>query len=343
MILCLFEDAVTENLRPLVDLRPCCDIRTGIRTNLERAGEVFSDSRIVLHMREMLKGAALERYDRPVNRIAEGVDVLFLNGRVLLSPGQVLEAIRDLPSSGGRSALRHGDEVIAAYWPSFDSTLPGEYLDPDYFAGFDFAELSDVKSIDRVWHVLDYLYEMIESDFLRLTRGYNIIDKPEANIHRTAILANDEQIYVGRGARILPGAVLHAETGPIYIDDNAVVMEHSVLRGPLYIGPHAQAKVNAQIDGSSLGPWVKLGGEVHDVVVHSYSNKAHVGFLGDAYIGQWCNFGAASNNSNLKNDYGETSLINVATGQFEPTGRQFLGLFMGDHSKCAIGTNFNTS
>jgi UDP-N-acetylglucosamine diphosphorylase / glucose-1-phosphate thymidylyltransferase / UDP-N-acetylgalactosamine diphosphorylase / glucosamine-1-phosphate N-acetyltransferase / galactosamine-1-phosphate N-acetyltransferase len=343
MILCLFEDPDTEHLRPLVDLRPSYDIRTGIRTNLGRASEVFPNARIVLHMRSILVEAGLERYGRPVNRIAEGVDVLFVNGRALLTPGPGLEAIEALAASGERRMIVRDGAVVAAFWPSFDGLLHGEYLESDFFSEFEEVESPEVAMVSRVWHVLNHLHEMIESDFARITKGYNILDKPDANIHTTAILANDENIFVGRGARILPGAILHAETGPIYIDDNALVMEHAVLRGPLYLGPYSQAKVNAQIDGSSLGPWVKMGGEVHDVIVHSYSNKAHLGFLGDAYIGQWCNFGAASNNSNLRNDYGETSLMNLATGTFEPTGRQFLGLFMGDHSKCAIGTHFNTA
>jgi UDP-N-acetylglucosamine diphosphorylase / glucose-1-phosphate thymidylyltransferase / UDP-N-acetylgalactosamine diphosphorylase / glucosamine-1-phosphate N-acetyltransferase / galactosamine-1-phosphate N-acetyltransferase len=343
MILCLFEDASTEHLRPLVDLRPAYDVRTGIRTNLERAVELFPDDGLVLHMREMLEGAALDRYDRPVNRIAQGVDVLFVNGRLLLKPSDLLEAIQDLRHARQAGSLVAEDTVLAAYWPSFDGELHGDYLSADFFSGLPSTAIEDAVLIDRVWNVLDYLHEMIEIDFTRITRGYNILERPDADMHRTAILANEARIFVGRRARILPGAVLHAETGPIYIDDDAIVMEHSVLRGPLYLGPHSQAKVNAQIDGSSFGPWVKIGGEVHDVVVHSYSNKAHTGFLGDAYIGQWCNFGAGSNNSNLKNDYGETSLLNLATQEYEKTGRQFLGLFMGDHSKCAIGTHFNTA
>lgn len=343
MIICLFEDATTEHLRPLVDLRPCYDLRTGIRTNLERAGEVFPDARMVLHMRAMLVGAALERYGRPVNRLAAGVDVLFLNGRALLEPGDALESIRAMAESRDRAVLMQGDAVVAAMWPDFDGELPDDYLDGEFFSRIGSSTDTEIRMIDRVWHVLDHLHAMIESDFVRLTRGYNIIERSNATIHKTAILANEDRIYVGQGARILPGAILHAENAPIYIDDHAIVMEHAVLRGPMYIGPYSQAKVNAQIDGSSLGPWVKMGGEVHDVVAHSFSNKSHVGFLGDAYIGQWCNFGASSNNSNLKNDYSETSLLNVATGEYEPTGRQFLGLVMGDHSKCAIGTHFNTA
>jgi UDP-N-acetylglucosamine diphosphorylase / glucose-1-phosphate thymidylyltransferase / UDP-N-acetylgalactosamine diphosphorylase / glucosamine-1-phosphate N-acetyltransferase / galactosamine-1-phosphate N-acetyltransferase len=342
MILCLFEDPTTEHLRPIVDLRPCYDIRTGIRTNLERAREIFPDAGLILHMREMLVNASLHRYDRPVNRIAEGVDVLFLNGRALLEPGPGLDAIRSLVSGNERRALTRGDDVVAAYWPGFSGAIGGGYIQREFFADFD-EDAADVRMIDRSWHVLDHLHAMMESDYDQMTGGYKILESPDSTIHETAILANEDRIFVGKGARILPGAVLHAETGPIYIDDNAVVMEHAVLRGPLYIGPYSQARVNAQIDGTSMGPWVKLGGEVHDVVVHSYSNKSHVGFLGDAYIGQWCNFGAASNNSNLRNDYGETTLYNIATDEYESTGRQFLGLVMGDHSKCAIGTNFNTA
>jgi UDP-N-acetylglucosamine diphosphorylase/glucosamine-1-phosphate N-acetyltransferase len=136
--------------------------------------------------------------------------------------------------------------------------------------------------------------------------------------------------------------VLDASGGPIHLDDGATVMAQAVLRGPAYVGPKAQIKVGANVTGSAIGFWCKLGGEVHDSVLHSLTNKAHAGFLGHSYLGRWCNLGADTNTSNLKNDYGEVTLYDTETGAFEPTGRQFVGVVMGDHSKCGINTMFDT-
>jgi UDP-N-acetylglucosamine diphosphorylase/glucosamine-1-phosphate N-acetyltransferase len=136
--------------------------------------------------------------------------------------------------------------------------------------------------------------------------------------------------------------MLNAEDGPVYIDRDAIVMENAVVRGPAYIGPHAQVKMGGTLEAAAIGPWCKVGGEVHHAILHSYSAKAHAGFLGHSYLGRWCNIGADTNNSNLKNDYGSVSLYDPVTRDFEDTGLQFLGLVMGDHSKCGINSMFNT-
>jgi UDP-N-acetylglucosamine diphosphorylase/glucosamine-1-phosphate N-acetyltransferase len=120
-------------------------------------------------------------------------------------------------------------------------------------------------------------------------------------------------------------------------------MEGSMIRGPFYLGEHSQTKMGAKIYGATtIGPHCKVGGELNNVVVFGYSNKAHDGFIGNAVIGEWCNIGADSNNSNLKNNYAEVKLWNYQTNNFKRTGLQFCGLIMGDHAKCGINTMFNT-
>ncbi len=130
--------------------------------------------------------------------------------------------------------------------------------------------------------------------------------------------------------------------GPVWVGAGAEVGENAVLRGPVYLGPKAVVKPAARIDESALGYWAKVGGEVHGSVVHSLSSKGHDGYLGNSYLGRWCNLGADTNTSNLKNDYGEVTLWDAEAGAFVDSGRQFAGLFMGDHSKCSINTMFNT-
>jgi UDP-N-acetylglucosamine diphosphorylase/glucosamine-1-phosphate N-acetyltransferase len=182
----------------------------------------------------------------------------------------------------------------------------------------------------------------IERDFHTRTKGYQIYERPGAVVKEGALLAGGERIYLGPGACIQPGAVLNAEDGPIYIDDNATVFENAIVRGPAFIGACSQVKPGADIEACAIGPHAKVGGEVLHTVFHSYANKAHDGHLGHAYIGRWCNLGADTNNSNLKNDYSVVTLFDAVAGAFEPTGRQFMGLVMADHAKCGIDTMFNT-
>ncbi|HLA62814.1 MAG TPA: hypothetical protein VK610_00185, partial [Rhodothermales bacterium] len=122
----------------------------------------------------------------------------------------------------------------------------------------------------------------------------------------------------------------------------AIVEEHAIVRGPCWIGPGSTVKAGARVDGSSIGPRSKVAGEVHASTVLGMSNKAHDGYMGNSYVGRWCNLGAGTDTSNLRNDYGEVTLWDAVAGDFMPTGRQFVGLVMADHAKCAIGTRFNT-
>ncbi|MEM6289545.1 MAG: hypothetical protein AAF845_20565, partial [Bacteroidota bacterium] len=133
-----------------------------------------------------------------------------------------------------------------------------------------------------------------------------------------------------------------AASGPVWIGADAEVGENAVVRGPVFLGPKAVVKPAARVDTSAIGYRSKVGGEVHGSVLHSLSSKGHDGYLGDSYLGRWCNLGADTNTSNLKNDYGEVTLYDAVAGDFLPSGRQFAGLFMGDHSKCSINAMFNT-
>jgi UDP-N-acetylglucosamine diphosphorylase/glucosamine-1-phosphate N-acetyltransferase len=137
--------------------------------------------------------------------------------------------------------------------------------------------------------------------------------------------------------------VLNSDTGPIYIGENAEIMEGSLIRGPFSLGEHSTVKMGAKIYGpTTIGPHCKVGGEINNSVFFGYSNKAHDGFMGQSVIGEWCNIGADSNTSNLKNTYENIKLWNYADQTFIETGLQFCGLIMGDHSKCGINTMFNT-
>jgi UDP-N-acetylglucosamine diphosphorylase/glucosamine-1-phosphate N-acetyltransferase len=156
------------------------------------------------------------------------------------------------------------------------------------------------------------------------------------------VVYEPDQVYVHPSA-LVRAAVLDASEGPVWIGDAAEIMPGSLIKGPVAIGEHSTIKMGAKIYGdTTVGPFCKVGGEVSNSVIHSYSNKGHDGFMGNSVIGRWCNWGADTNNSNLKNNYEQVKIWDISVGKFRNTGLTFCGLIMGDHSKCGINTMFNT-
>lgn len=177
----------------------------------------------------------------------------------------------------------------------------------------------------------------LKIDFARITQG------------RTSMVADDtnriiapENVFIEAGAHV-SCAIINATAGPVYIGADAEVMEGAILKGPFSLGAHSTVKMGAKIYGdTSIGPHCKVGGEITNSVIFGYSNKGHDGFMGNSVIGEWCNWGADTNNSNLKNNYEQVKLWDHTTQRFRSTGLQFAGLMMADHAKCGINTMFNT-
>jgi UDP-N-acetylglucosamine diphosphorylase/glucosamine-1-phosphate N-acetyltransferase len=193
-----------------------------------------------------------------------------------------------------------------------------------------------VNSIENIWDIFSDNGREIEADFKLLTKARKSQKISDTN---TVIGKN---IFMEKGAKI-SCSILNAENGPIYIGKNTEIMEGAIIRGPFAMCENAVLKMGAKIYGpTTLGPHCKVGGEVNNSVFFGYSSKAHDGFLGNSVIGEWCNLGADTNNSNLKNNYAEVKLWNYEMERFKKTGLQFCGLIMGDHSKCGINTMFNT-
>ena len=193
-----------------------------------------------------------------------------------------------------------------------------------------------VNSIENIWDIFADNGREIEADFKLLTKARKSQKISDTN---TVI---GKHIFIEKGAKILC-SILNAENGPIYIGKNTEIMEGAIIRGPFAMGENDVLKMGAKIYGpTTLGPHCKVGGEVNNSVFFGYSSKAHDGFLGNSVIGEWCNLGADTNNSNLKNNYAEVKLWNYEMERFKKTGLQFCGLIMGDHSKCGINTMFNT-
>jgi UDP-N-acetylglucosamine diphosphorylase/glucosamine-1-phosphate N-acetyltransferase len=335
-----------------VETRACYDLRLGIRTFLDTARDAFAPDGTVLHARPLVAPVTAQAHDDAlVNTLPSGADVLFLNGRFVAKEGPSVEHVRDYVSGSGTARVfTRRDTVVAAWVPDAathlpDDVLAGASVSAGAFGDLPETPLHDAVLVDRPWHLLDTLRPALRRDVAARTdapASRPLPDRPHAAVHDSVVGVRPEHVHLGDGATVRPGAILNAEDGPIYVDARATVFEQAILRGPCYVGPKTQIKPRADVEGAAFGYWCKVGGEVHDTVIQDLSNKSHPGFLGHAYLGRWCNLGADTNNSNLKNDYGDISVYAPAEETFVSTGRQFAGLFMGDHSKCGINTMFNT-
>lgn len=352
MALCLFEDDRVAALRPLVETRAVYDLRIGPHTLLEAASEALNPTPLVLHARPHVAHATgLAHGEALVNTLPDGQDVLFVNGRFVAEDGEALRHLQQATETDEARAFVQEGTLVAAWLPRATDHLPDDVLSHSalskkVFADLPVTTLEKATLLRRPWNVLDVLRPALTWGIAARMKGdsppRSLHDRPGATVHESVVSVRPDRIGLGPGATVRPGAILNAEDGPIYIGADAVVYERAVIRGPCYLGPKCQVKIGANLEGTAAGPWCKLGGEIHDCIIQSYSNKGHAGFLGHSYLGSWCNLGADTNTSNLKNDYGEVTAYAPEAEAFLPTGRQFAGLFMGDHSKCGINTMFNT-
>lgn len=316
--------AVRENLLPLSYTRPIADFLVGI-TTLRKKWESF----LVGEFSYSTVGYLSEKY--PMKAAEEN---LFIASNIIatehlarrldsLEPGEVLMADTMAGQRvlvGFKGGANRLDEVI--------HSMP---------AGIVYDE--KVDAINYVYDIFLLNGRQIEADFDVLTAGREGQSIPRSNI----VIGDPDRIYIESGA-IVEGVVLNASHGPIYVGRHVEIMEGSCLRGPIALGEHSTVNMGTRIyPGTSLGPWCKVGGELNNVVIFGFTNKAHDGFLGNAVIGEWCNLGAGCVASNLKNDYTEIKLWNYPSHRFLRTGLQFCGLIMADHSKAGINTMFNTA
>ena len=336
MQICLFEDAHVAHLAPLTLTRAVFDLRVGARTLAESAGAAFDIDERSIWTRPSV--AAVTALEHPGARSArpEG-PTLFVNGRWLVRDGDVAGAVRQAVRDGEPRAFVQGDTLLAL-WHSDARRLDGAQPGTGLADGVPVETVEGETVLRHLWDLVADLPTRIAHDVHQLG-GLGRVD---GRVHEGAILVEPGQIAVAEGAAVRAGAVVSAEDGPVWIGPGATIEENAVVRGPVYLGPKAVVKAAGRVDGSAIGYWSKVGGEVHASVVHSLSSKGHDGYLGNSYLGRWCNLGADTNTSNLKNDYGEVTLWDAVAGEAVPTGRQFLGLVMGDHSKCSINTMFNT-
>jgi len=317
----LFDDSRRVNLLPLTFTRPVAEIRIGILTIKEKWEKALDSPCSYL-----TEGYLQEKY-----RPAEGDRESCLSNGGVIPDNKLVDSIKRL--EGGQSIV-WGDTIIATILPS--TPIPSYIPDIDNLKERTIL-VEKPFMVSTLWDIFTLNGKALEQDFDLLTK-----DRKTEPISTTNQVLNPEKIFIEKGAKV-ECAILNASSGSIYIGSDSEIMEGAIVRGPFALCNHSTLKMGAKIYGpTTIGPHSKVGGEVNNSVIFGYSNKAHDGFLGNSVIGEWCNIGADSNNSNLKNNYANVKLWNYTKKSFIDTGLQFCGLIMGDHSKCGINTMFNT-
>jgi len=314
----VFSDAqYWEDFLPLTFTRPVAEMRCGILTFSERWQKILDSTEISWFTEMYLK----QKFREP-----EKKESLFLVPNFLPTE-TVVQQIKELKQG---EALVYEDELVAAK------------INMEGFSLNQIEKMTDIKEdlifFKKPTDLFNYNKEAIDFDFELLTKGKTSQELSSTN----GFLGNKEDLFIEEGAEV-EFSTINTKTGKIYIGKNAEVMEGCNLRGPIALCEGSKFNLGAKIYGATtVGPHSKVGGEVSNIIIFGYSNKGHDGFVGNSVIGEWCNMGADTNSSNLKNNYGNVKLWNYRTKDFQDTGLQFAGVIMGDHSKTAINTQLNT-
>lgn len=312
----LFDGTVRNALLPFTYTRPVADIRIGILTIREKWEKYLGITTTTI----------TEDYLEEKFPMVE-MDTNILLNASFLPNSNLVALVKNLKEN---EAIFKDDEVVAFYTLNTQENVD--------FGTYDISHYKDeLLQIKNTWDIFSLNEKALIEDYVFLTEG-----RKSEPIPSTVNCIHKENIFLEEGVDI-SFATLNASSGPIYIGKDAIIMEGSLVRGPFALCHDSILKMGAKIYGATtIGPLSKVGGEVNNTVFFGYSSKAHEGYLGNAVIGEWCNLGADTNNSNLKNNYAEVKLWSYETERFAKTGLQFCGLMMGDHSKCGINTMFNT-
>jgi len=338
MQICIYEDEKYSNFYPLSYTRPVYELVCGINSLMEKVIRVSSGLKVALYCRQYLEATLKHQYpDAEINNINDN-QCLFINGRVLAS-----EDLSKIVLEDSEDCIYKSGSEIAAVRLSKKNLTKAKHNLTGILKFESFLDLPE-KTVDV--KLYNYLWEMISdngSEIVKyteeLTKDNSAFTDPQD--FEGVNFVNANKIFIKNNVTIKPGVVIDATNGAVYIDENVFIYPNAVIEGPVYIGKDSKIKIGAAIyENVSIGSNCKIGGEVEDAIILSYTNKQHAGFIGHSYIGSWVNLGADTNCSDLKNNY---SAVKVKLhGESIDTGMQFLGLIIGDHSKSAINTMFNT-
>lgn len=326
--LVVFDDAY-DRLSPLTDLRASFELRTGALTTLERIERDIGRPAEAVVVPRSLVELTRARLSVMVNKLPDDDTMLLVNGRWSVMhaapPHEVNTAILDVNGSVAAALLDLGK---AAEFVAEPMRLPD-----------DVAAVTDeqVDMLRQPWHVIQHAKANLPGDIEAFES--NPLDTTDP----TVVVTGEHPVLVAQGAQVGPHVVFDTAGGPVAIDSGARIEPMTTLQGPCYIGPDSTVIRHGDIRANTIiGPVCKVGGEISGTVIQGFTNKAHLGFVGDSYLGEWINLGAGTTTSNLKNTYGEVSMQADPAGHPEPTGMPFLGAILGDHVKTAIGTRLNT-
>lgn len=349
-ILILETRATRAAISPLADLRPACCVRTGALTLLERLcwrERVKGDIRIagllcepsqakLFHEQTELFVNQRDTGEPGTDHPADTDDVIVVSGACVILPDQVL-------TLKVGQVLVHHQQFLACCVRASDVALLITGHVPESWTRIQ----STCGVLARPWSVRSLRDRAIETDLAMLTDAGAAGAIPRMSQQQGVTMLADSAAgkcaYLHPTAKVYPGTILDCESGPIVIDDHAVIRPGAILVGPCYVGPHSSVLERATIrPQTAIGPWCKVNGEVGGTIFQGFSNKGHDGYLGDSYVGEWVNFGAGTTNSNLLNTYAEVIARATPDAKHERTGEQFLGAIVGDHVKTAICTRIST-
>lgn len=315
----LFDTEARNSLLPFTHTRPIADIRCGIMTMRERWE----------HLTKQHSGTLTTSYLQQVFPTNTGNHNLYINAAVFGN-----EELAKVISLLGPNQKLVKDEIIIA--SRTNKTIHG--FEDLAYTDETISYHGEIKYLQNVWDIFSLNDFAIRHDYKILTSNIKTTPLPDG-----IIVTGKQNLFIEEGAKIYAGCIINAESGPVYIGKNAEILEGTLIRGPLAVCEQAVVKMGAKIYGATtIGPGSKVGGEINNAVFFANSNKSHDGYLGNAVIGEWCNLGADTNCSNLKNNYDEIKIWDEHSNKSVKTGLIFCGLIMGDHSKCSINTMFNT-
>ncbi len=334
----LIETEQSDLLYPFSIMHPSWEMRCGALRIFEKYSLLRPDCNLnFFSADELILNSFLQRFELS-NSEANSASKLLLYGNIVPS-NSLLEQIEIAIQNHRNSELhfRIDEQTIGYYFPNnFDFAALPRMLSNAAFMTIDLTD--KLCKINYLWEALDYIAEEIEADAALLNMQFNQIQ--QNNFIGIHCLASDN-ILVADGVDIAPGVVLDARKGKIVLDENCKIMPNATIIGPCYIGKNSTIKIGAKIyENCSFGEYCKVGGELEATIIQSYSNKQHEGFLGHSFISEWVNLGADTNNSDLKNTY--SNIIMRLPGKRIPSGKMFVGLMAGDHTKSAINSQFTT-
>lgn len=328
MHLIIFDDLKHKSFYPITQTRSVGDIRCGILKLRQRLSHAFEAQQECVLIDPLLEDLYRERHpDWLVNSVPEG-DKLYLNSRIKFDD----QALAEIKALQPQQALFSGEYCVA--------------VRTNQSLAFAFQDISNIKKIPSQISLYRHLTDIVHDNARLITHDFQTIFYDADNffeIETGVSVLNPYNVWLAEGVSLAPNVVLDASGGPIVIDSEAKVMANSVIQGPAYIGKKSIIKIGAKIyAGTSIGPVCKIGGEIENSIFQAYSNKQHDGFLGHAYLGEWINLGADTNNSDLKNTYKNVETYDYLSQEEIDSGSQFMGCVLGDHVKTGINTSLNT-